>query len=151
MGVEVGIEGSTGAVEETAGHHPDGRLERRLALTAPSNAGGLPLQVIGDLDHRAGVAPAHLVGHFGRPQEMKDAHRLGGTKGEVEAGHAAGAGRHPQSRPRSRIPTLEDLPELPRTDGPRHPQSRGARPVQSPGLSPATPVPSARPGTRSST
>jgi hypothetical protein len=70
----MGIEGSAGAVDETAGHYPDGRLEGHLALTGAAHAGSLPLEIGGGLGHGADVAPPHLVGHFGRAEKMKDAH-----------------------------------------------------------------------------
>ncbi len=116
MGVQVGIEGPAGAVEELTGHRAGGGEEGQLVLTPASHPYSFASQVVEGVGHRPVVTGPGRFGDLPRCQQMEKADRLGGTEGEVVPGHAALATGGPQAPTRGRVTSLQHLGEGGRGD-----------------------------------
>ena len=87
VGMEVGVEGPAGAVEERPGGHPRRRQQPHLAAGRTAHTDGPPRQVPGRRLHRGGVPAAGCLGHLAGRQGLEKADRLGRGEGEVVGGH----------------------------------------------------------------
>ena len=137
VGVQLGVAGPAGVVDEGGRHHPPARLEAHpFAVDAsPAHPAGVGLQVLDGSCHRRVVGGDHRPHVVAVAQGEQDRDRLGGGEGGVVAG-----AEHPAVAQVTAVGPApgEQGPQVVGIDGPRQAERLGAAPQPAAGhLAPA--------------